>query len=152
MLRRTKLDTSDFNTCASARERTWGPSFDLDQCGDHFRVGELLKNPGRKAPVDTLPDMSNGGSIPHAELLQRRMAAMGLSAEAIASREPELFQNLRISCAACEHPDLCALDLRSSPFPPECRGMPVGWSWDDYCPNAALLNALSESCRFRLLA
>ncbi len=75
-----------------------------------------------------------------AGLLLRRLAGMGLLHQEIACREPELFEYLRLSCAACEWPDLCEWDLRH------------GWSdpaWGDYCPNAVVLNALSELPGFR---
>jgi len=100
----------------------------------------------------TLAEKTSDVSVTRAQqigMLQRRMAAMELVPEAIASLEPEIFEHLQISCAACEYPDLCELDLRNILAAPDVRGMPAGWGWDDYCPNVALLNTLSELSWFR---
>ncbi len=89
---------------------------------------------------------------PHAQsnegrLLLRRMVALGVAAEAIAGREPEMFQYLKRSCATCEYPAQCAGDLQDiSAARASVSAFP---GWDDYCPNAVLLNALSELPWFR---
>ncbi len=75
-----------------------------------------------------------------AGLLARRMSALGVDADTFARVEPALFGNLQTLCRECERPDLCRHDLRKDP---------KGAAWEDYCPNATVLNAVAELRWFR---
>jgi hypothetical protein len=100
--------------------------------------------------MDALPGKASEGAVGRIDgsrMLFRRMVAMGIAAEAVASREPEMFQHLKMSCATCEYPDLCARDLHDIGSARHYISAVPGW--DDYCQNAVLLNALSELCWFR---
>ena len=68
-------------------------------------------------------------------LLARRMAVMGVDSDTFARLEPALFGNLQTLCRECERTDLCRHDLRRDP---------AGAAWEDYCPNAVVLNAVKE--------
>ena len=68
-------------------------------------------------------------------LLVQRMSAMGVDSDTFARIEPALFGNLQTLCGECERPELCRHDLRHDP---------AGAAWEDYCPNAVVLNAVKE--------
>jgi len=68
-------------------------------------------------------------------LLLRRMSILGVDAGTFARVEPALFGDLQMLCRECECPDLCRSDLRHNP---------AGVAWEDYCPNAVVLNAVTE--------
>jgi Family of unknown function (DUF6455) len=71
--------------------------------------------------------------IEHADLLPRRMAALGLDADTVARFDPATFRDLQRFCATCEYPELCRWDLRQNP------ANPMG---QKYCPNWATLDGL----------
>jgi hypothetical protein len=73
-------------------------------------------------------------------LLARRMSALGVDADTFARVEPALFGNLQTLCRDCDHPGVCQHDLRHDPN---------GAAWEDYCPNATVLNAITELRWFR---
>jgi len=75
-------------------------------------------------------------------LLSRRLMALGLHSGSIAGSEPATFLDLRTRCGACPWPERCAGDL---------QGAPADSTWQGYCPNAILLNALTEMWWLRLL-
>jgi hypothetical protein len=75
-----------------------------------------------------------------AGLLARRMSALGVDADSFARVEPALFSNLQTLCRDCDHPGQCRHDLRHDPD---------GAAWEDYCPNATVLNAITELRWFR---
>jgi hypothetical protein len=86
---------------------------------------------------------SNDGpadEAPDAGLLARRMSAIGVDAETFGRHEPALFVNLKTLCGECDRPEQCRRDLRRDP---------AGVAWEDYCPNATVLNAIAELRRFR---
>jgi hypothetical protein len=100
--------------------------------------------------MDAPPGKASEGAVGRADrsrILLRRMVAMGIAPEAVVRREPEMFQHLKMSCATCEYPDLCARDLHDISSARHCISAEPGW--DDYCQNAVLLNALSELWWFR---
>jgi hypothetical protein len=68
-------------------------------------------------------------------LLVRRMSILGVDADTFARVEPALFGDLRALCRECERPNLCRRDLRHDP---------AGVAWEDYCPKAVVLNAVTE--------
>jgi Family of unknown function (DUF6455) len=72
--------------------------------------------------------------------LARRMAALGLDIAAVARSEPTVFGDLRSRCANCRSLERCARDLQRDPAGP----MP-------YCPNARLLNFLTDMWWLRTL-
>jgi hypothetical protein len=73
-----------------------------------------------------------------ADLLPRRMQALGLDPNTVAGAEPVAFGEVLQYCAACESYDRCEWDLRQDPGDP---------AWRDYCPNAARLSALARPDR-----
>ena len=75
-----------------------------------------------------------------AALLARRMSALGVDSETFARYEPDLLGNLQTLCRECEWPERCRHDLRRNPD---------DVVWEEYCPNATVLNAVSELGWFR---
>jgi hypothetical protein len=73
--------------------------------------------------------------LAQADLLPRRMAALGLDADTSARIEAVTFRDLQRLCAACECQELCEWDLRQDPADP---------AWQDYCANSATLGALAS--------
>ncbi len=69
-----------------------------------------------------------------ADLLLRRMAALDLDRNEVSRIEPQTFQDLQRVCTLCESHRRCARDLGHDAADP---------AWQDYCPNAATLIALS---------
>jgi len=67
------------------------------------------------------------------DLLERRMAALGLDPIAGSAAAPPTFRDLQRICSFCERPRRCLRDLaRDAAIP----------AWKDYCPNAKTLMAL----------
>jgi len=77
------------------------------------------------APVSRSPDEAN--------LLGRRMVAVDLDPYELSLSEPALSRHLQRRCALCESRERCARDLAREAADP---------AWQEYCPNAATLNAL----------
>ena len=74
-----------------------------------------------------------------ADLLRRRMMALGLDPYEWARSEPALLRHLSRCCSQCPTPERCALDLEA-----EANGaVRCGQNWRTYCPNVATLDALS---------
>ena len=71
-----------------------------------------------------------------ASLLFRRMAALQVDRDELASDDPLLFRELQGLCALCRSKERCVLDLAQES---DKSGHP---GWREYCPNAATLNAL----------
>ena len=67
------------------------------------------------------------------DLLERRMAALGLDPIAVSTAAPQTFRDLQRICSFCESPRRCLRDLARDPAIP---------AWKDYCPNAKTLMAL----------
>ena len=70
-----------------------------------------------------------------AQLLPRRLAALGLDRDKLACSQSLTVRELVERCTACESPEQCAWDLREDPANPV---------WQAYCPNAATLMALAN--------
>jgi hypothetical protein len=85
-------------------------------------------------------DRHAGNAAGDAVLLRRRMSRLGIDADVVARLEPALFGNLQTLCLACGQSKVCRHDLSHDL---------AGGAWDEYCPNAVVLNALSALCRFR---
>jgi hypothetical protein len=78
-----------------------------------------------RAIVDGNPDA--------AELLPRRMSALDLDPEEIASRMSEIGRDLQRVCSSCESYGRCLRDLDHDP---------EAAVWAKYCPNAPTLQEL----------
>jgi hypothetical protein len=73
-------------------------------------------------------------------LLARRMSALDIDSETFARHEPALLGNMQTLCRECEWPERCRHDLRRAP---------ADFAWEEYCPNATVLNAVAELGWFR---
>ena len=69
-------------------------------------------------------------------LLFRRMAALQVDRDELASDDPLLFRELQALCTLCRSKERCVLDLAQ-----ECDE-PGNQGWREYCLNATTLNAL----------
>ncbi len=81
----------------------------------------------------------NRDSIPHHrndDLLNARLAMLGLDRHVIERGDRASFDLIRQRCRSCACPETCAMDLQRDPNSP---------SWQCYCPNAQTLNALTEA-------
>jgi hypothetical protein len=87
--------------------------------------------------MTTLLDLHESTRLDETELLQRRMAALGLDIEAWANFESVMLGELQGPCAACVSRQRCAYDLVTH------FDDPTWPDWRDYCPNAAKLDMLS---------
>ena len=77
-----------------------------------------------------------------ADLLERRMTAVGLSAEQIAHSQPEVLRDLQRVCGQCAVEGRCSRDLDRDE---------QDRAWREYCPNVATLDALRVEERDRRL-
>lgn len=72
----------------------------------------------------------------HDDLLDCRMAMLGLDLYAIEAGDSETFDDIKRQCASCGCREVCAVDLKRDPNNPV---------WETYCPNSAALVALTEA-------
>lgn len=79
---------------------------------------------------------SNRSTSTH-DLLDCRMAMLGLDLSAVESRDGATFEEITRRCANCNSRKSCELDLNRDPNDPV---------WEIYCPNTATLIALPEAC------
>ena len=70
----------------------------------------------------------------HDELLDCRMAMLGLDLFAIKSDGSDKLEEIMRSCASCGYREACAVDLKRDPNSPV---------WETYCPNAEALLELT---------
>ena len=68
-----------------------------------------------------------------ADLLERRIAALGLNAEALAHDPRAQMRDMERLCTMCESKGCCARDLAADPTDPV---------WRQYCPNEQTLTEL----------
>lgn len=68
------------------------------------------------------------------DLLACRVAMLGLDLDAIARGDHAAFADLKKRCASCDAREACGVDLERDPNNP---------IWESYCPNSAVLNALT---------
>ena len=80
----------------------------------------------RSTGKSTVPDEGE-------DLLQCRLAIMGLDISAIERGYSDVFAKLRQRCAGCNVRTPCALDLKRDPN---------NLVWEAYCPNSEAINAL----------
>src|SRR5262249_61501852 len=71
-----------------------------------------------------------------ASLLFRRMAALQIDRDELASNDPLLFRELQGLCTLCRSKERCVLDLAQE------RDELGNQGWREYCLNATTLNAL----------
>ena len=90
---------------------------------------------------DQASGTSSGDGLGQAELLHRRAATLHLDLDELRRAEPPLLCELERSCAMCRTRGRCVIDLARefARDPAE----PADQNWRDYCPNAAMLKALS---------
>jgi hypothetical protein len=98
-------------------------------------IGTLTGAIVRRWQSRSSSDDRRADGVPEDGLLWRRMKAMDVDADTFARLEPALYGNLQTLCGQCEHPNLCRHDLRHDP---------ANTAWEDYCPDAVVLNAIKE--------
>jgi hypothetical protein len=118
----------------------------LAWCDDRAR-GIALFGRDRRSPAqasDAVADAGSSGEAPDsarysydASLLFRRMAALQIDRDELASDDPLLFRELQALCTLCRSKERCVLD-----FAQESEGA-GNQTWSEYCPNDATLNALA---------
>lgn len=67
-------------------------------------------------------------------LLDRRLAALGLTHDEIWRLSPMLLRDLQRTCSRCPEQQRCAEDMAISPLAP---------GWESYCPNSGTLRTLT---------
>ena len=77
-----------------------------------------------------------------ADLLGRRMKALGLDDAQVGQGEPEVLRDLQRVCGQCAAEGRCEHDLSRDP---------QDRAWRSYCPNVATLDALRSEDRDRRL-
>jgi hypothetical protein len=102
----------------------------LDRCGadDAERIAHDLgvTAPELRALAGRWPDS--------ADLLDRRLAALGLDRAEIRRTEPQVLSDLQRVCTVCTSDRECKHDLAENPYDP---------GWREYCPNVVTLDALT---------
>jgi len=75
-----------------------------------------------------------------ADLVQRRLAALGVDAVAVEAEQPATMRDLQRVCSLCDNKRVCEHDLD--------RGR-ANAAWSEYCPNSGTLAALApqDCCR-----
>ena len=103
-------------------------------------IGERLTAPR----ASNLVDAGSSGDVPDlprhfydASLLFRRMAALQVDRDELASNDPLLFRELQGLCALCRDKERCVLEFAQE------SDWTANQSWREYCPNDATLNALA---------
>jgi hypothetical protein len=110
-----------------------------DRVGANAARGRLDPSPAS----DVICDARWPGEAPalarysyDASLLFRRMAALRVDRDELASDDPLLFRELQGLCTLCRSKERCVLDLTQE------RDEPGNQGWREYCLNATTLNAL----------
>ena len=83
----------------------------------------------RSSGKSTTPDEYN-------ELLDCRMAMLGLHLDATESGDGNTVNEIMRRCMSCGYREACAVDLKRDPNNPV---------WETYCPNAGALVALAQA-------
>jgi hypothetical protein len=105
-------------------------------------AGEEAAHIARDVGVSVSELQTLAGRWPESSnLLERRMAASGLSPERVAHSEPQALRDLQRVCGQCEADGRCKRDLDD-----DAQDV-----WRDYCPNVATLDALRTEDRDRRL-
>ena len=114
--------------------QTWtstGPAQEELTCCAEGEVERIAKDIGM--PASEIRRLASLGPE-SADLLSRRMAALGIDRKEVAQTHPQTFRDLQRVCTLCESHRQCARDLARD------AGAP---GWEDYCPNVATLRALN---------
>src|SRR5262245_48697362 len=134
---------------AARHQQNRRPSFIvsiLSWCGRYARViaPAAVNRFIATQPSSVVEHRDVSGGIPElprhaydASLLFRRMAALQIDRDDLASDDPLLFRELQGLCALCCDKERCVLE-----FAQEYDGT-GNQSWREYCPNDATLNALA---------
>jgi hypothetical protein len=72
----------------------------------------------------------------HDELLECRMAMLGLQLDATESDDGDMLNEIMRRCKSCGYREACAVDLKRDPN---------SLVWESYCPNAGALVALAAA-------
>jgi hypothetical protein len=117
-------------------KRHYAATRELDACGDS-EVAHLAHDLGVSASeLRTL-----AGRWPDsADLLRRRMDALGVDATQVGRLEPEVMRDLQRVCGQCADEKRCEHDLRRDAGDA---------SWRTYCPNVETLDAVRSQERDR---
>jgi hypothetical protein len=116
----------------------------LAWCSDRVRriapfAGERLTTQASNVVQDAGPS-GEASDLPRysydASLLFRRMAALQVDRNELASDDPLLFRELQALCTLCRSKERCLLDLAQESDEAGNR------EWREYCLNATTLNAL----------
>lgn len=83
-------------------------------------------------PVEDLVRIA-GEPVYMAELLKRRMAALGIDEGDVRALSPLLLRDLQRTCACCTDKQRCVGDMAADINAP---------GWESYCPNAGTLRSL----------
>lgn len=67
------------------------------------------------------------------QLLERRLAALGLPPDEISELLPMLMRDLQRTCTMCQAKSYCIDDMKVSP---------LADGWESYCPNSGTLRTL----------
>jgi hypothetical protein len=115
-------------------KRAWERSTalgELEVCG-----GREMERVARDAGVGVGDLRVLAGKWPDAaDLVERRIATLGLDAVALEATQPAAMRDLQRVCSMCDNKRVCAHDLDRAP---------AGRAWRDYCPNAGTLAALAQ--------
>ena len=115
----------------------------LAWCDDRARAIASFAHRRLRSAEAIVADAGSSGEAPDlprhsydVSLLFRRMAALQVDRDELASDDPLLFRELQALCTLCRSKERCVLDLAQ-----ECDG-PGNQDWREYCLNATTLNAL----------
>ena len=114
-----------------------------DRSASRATVAELsmfepkeLHDIARDAGATTAELQALAGKWPgSADLLTRRMSALGLDASGIARSQPSVSNDLNKLCSLCGSKRRCRDDLARDPKNP---------AWQEYCPNSSTLIGLCD--------
>ncbi len=106
-------------------------------CCDRDEAAHIARDVG--VSVSELQTLAGRWPEP-SNLLERRMAASGLSIERVAQSEPQVIRDLLRVCGQCDAHARCERDLDNDE---------QDRVWRDYCPNVVTLDALRTQDRDR---
>lgn len=103
---------------------------DFEACG-----GPEMQRVARDAGVGVGDLRVLAGKWPDsADLVQRRLAALGIDAAELDAAQPATMRDMQRLCSLCDNKRVCEHDLD--------RG-PANADWHEYCPNSGTLDALA---------
>ena len=114
------------------------------RCCDRDEAAHIARDVG--VSVSELQTLAGRWPEP-SNLLERRMAASGLSVERVAHSEPQVLRDLERVCGQCEAGARCERDLDAQDLGEDRQDR----VWRDYCPNVVTLDVLRTEDRDRRL-